>query len=134
MPHINYLAAIAAGVVGFFPGALWYSPLMFLRRWAQELGIDIEKAPEAGSHIPKILFGLAASIVMAITFALIAGPAPTLHPTLHLALACAGLITGAYAIQYQFEDRSLAFWAINTSYHLVQFLLFALVLGLWPWP
>ena len=42
------------------------------------------------------------------------------------------LIGSAFAIQYLFEERSFAFWAINAGYHLVQFTIIALVIGLWP--
>ena len=132
MGHINIIAAVVAGIVGYFPGALWYSKAMFLRPWAAEMGIDLEKPPEGKGHGPKIAIGVMTSIVAAIVFALIAGPAPALHPTLLLAVARAGLIGSAFAIQYLFEERSFAFWAINAGYHLVQFTIIALVIGLWP--
>ena len=131
MQQINLVAALVAGVIGFFPGALWYSKLMFLPRWAREMGIDLANPPAEKKHGSKIAIGLIASLGAAIVFALIAGPVPALDHSLLLALACAGLVGAAFAIQYLFEGRSLAFWAINTSYHLVQFLLFALVIGLW---
>jgi hypothetical protein len=132
MQQINAAAALVAGVIGFFPGALWYSKAMFLPRWAREMGIDLANPPpEKRKHGGKVIAGLGASLVAAIVFALIAGPAPGLHHSLLLALACAGLIGAAFAIQYLFEDRSFAFWAINAGYHLVQFMLFAVVLGLW---
>jgi hypothetical protein len=37
----------------------------------------------------------------------------------------------AAGINYQFAQRSLRLWLIDGGYHLVQFLLFGLVLGLW---
>lgn len=131
MHQINVVAAIVAGIVGYFPGGLWYSKAMFLRRWAREMGIDIDAQP-AGGHGAKIAIGVAASVVAAIVFALIAGPAPGLCHALLLGLACGGLIAAAFSIQYVFEGRSLAFWAINAGYHVVQFALFGLVIGLWP--
>ncbi|MDB5707975.1 MAG: hypothetical protein JWL96_45 [Sphingomonas bacterium] len=131
MQQINLVAALVGGVIGFFPGALWYSNLMFLPRWAREMGIDLANPPEKKNHGREIAIGLFASLVAAVVFALIAGPAPALDHALLLALACAGLIGTAFAIQYLFERRSLAFWAINASYHLVQFLLFAVVIALW---
>ena len=132
MQHIDLIAAIVAGVLGYFPGALWYSKAMFLRRWAAEMRIDMDAPPEGKGHGPKIAIGVVTSIVAAIVFALIAGPAPALCHTLLLAVAIAGLIGSAFAIQYLFEERSFAFWAINAGYHLVQFVIIALVLGLWP--
>jgi cellulose synthase/poly-beta-1,6-N-acetylglucosamine synthase-like glycosyltransferase len=133
MHQINIIAAVVAGVLGYFPGGLWYSKAMFLRRWAREMGLDIDNPPGGKrDHGPKIALGVATSIVAAITFALIAGPAPGLCHALLLAVAIAGLISAAFAIQYVFEDRSLAFWAINAGYHLVQFVIFGLVIALWP--
>jgi hypothetical protein len=132
MQHINLIAAVVAGIVGYFPGGLWYSKAMFLRRWAVDMGIDVDNPPAGKGHGPKIAIGVVTSIVAAIVFALIAGPAPALHATLLLAVAIAGLVGSAFAIQYLFEERSLAFWAINAGYHLVQFVIFALVLALWP--
>ena len=31
--HVNYIAILVAAVVSFFIGALWYSPLLFAKRW-----------------------------------------------------------------------------------------------------
>jgi hypothetical protein len=133
MPHVNWLAVIVAGIVGFFPGALWYSPLMFLKPWARELGIDLAR-PQKALPMPVLLVsGAAASIVAAFVLAVLIGSAPHLHAALHAALACAiGLVATSFAIQYLFERRSIAFWAINSGYHVVQFVLIGLVLSLWP--
>ena len=133
MQHINLVAAIVAGIIGYFPGALWYSKVMFLRRWAAEMGIDIDNPPsEKQNHGVKIVIGVVTSIVAAIVFALIAGPAPGLCHAVLTGVAIAGLIGSAFAIQYVFEGRSFTFWAINAGYHLVQFTIIGLVIGLWP--
>src|ERR1044072_1172517 len=39
MPEVNWVAAVVAGIVGFFPGALWYSPLMFLKPWQTDMSL-----------------------------------------------------------------------------------------------
>jgi len=132
MQHINLIAAVFAGVIGYFPGGLWYSKAMFLRRWAAEMGIDMSAPPEGKGHGPKIAIGTVTSIVAAIVFALIVGPAPGPHHAVAMGVAISGLIGSALAIQYLFEERSFAFWAINAGYHLVQFTIIGLVIGLWP--
>ncbi|MEO6218147.1 MAG: DUF1761 domain-containing protein [Sphingomonas sp.] len=132
MPHINLIAAILAGIIGYFPGGLWYSKAMFLRRWAAEMGIDMDAPPEGKGHGAKIAIGVVTSIVAAIVFALIVGPTPGLCHSLVTGVAISGLIGSAFAIQYLFEERSFTFWAINAGYHLVQFTIIALVIGLWP--
>jgi hypothetical protein len=133
MSGSNWLAILVAGVLGYFPGALWYSKAMFLQRWASELGIDLANPPPNKHGGLRIAIGLVPSIAAAAIFSLILGPAPALAAGLLWALACAiGLVGTSFAIQYIYEDRSPAFWAITTGYHLVQFLIFAIVLTLWP--
>jgi len=132
MHHINWLPVIVAGFVGFFPGALWYSPVMFLTPWARELGIDMTQ-PQKPKHLPLMLLtGLILSIIAATVLSLIIQPVPNLQHALITSGVCAlGLVGTSLGIQYIFERRSLAFWAINSGYHVVQFLLIGLVLGLW---
>lgn len=133
MDDIDILAAIVAGLLGYFPGALWYSPAMFLKPWAAEMGIDLAGARSEKHSMTKTLIGIIPSVAAAIVFALILGPDPELGRALCTALAVGGgLIATSLAIQYLHEGRSLKFFAINAGFHLVQFLIFALVLGLWP--
>ena len=43
-----------------------------------------------------------------------------------------GFAVGVYGgYNYQFANRSTLMWAIDAGYHLVQFLILGLVLGLW---
>jgi hypothetical protein len=41
-------------------------------------------------------------------------------------------IGGSFAISYRFEQRSGRLWMINAGYHLAQYTLYGIVLGLWP--
>ncbi len=133
MDQINILAAIVAGIAGYLPGALWYSPAMFLKPWAREMGIDLA-GPRSEKHsMTKTLIGIVPAIAAAIVVALLLGPDPALPGALCVALACAGgLVATSLAIQYLHEGRSLAFFAINAGFHVVQFVIIALVLALWP--
>ena len=40
--NLNWLAIIVAAVSAFILGGLWYSPLMFAKRWMKETGITEE--------------------------------------------------------------------------------------------
>jgi len=129
---INWAAAIVAGIVGYFPGAVWYSPLLFLKPWAREQGIDLTRSVHPKHAGMKVAIGLIPSLAAAIAFALLLGPTPALGHALAMGVAVAGaLVAPCFAIQYLYENRSFTFFAINAGYHLVQFLIFALVLGLW---
>jgi hypothetical protein len=130
MVEINWIAAVAAGILGFLPGAVWYSKLMFLKAWQAETGIEghVGNMPES----VRMGSGLALSVAAAIVFASFLGPEPPLQQALISGLAVGGaFITTAFGIQYLFEGRSLKLTLINGGYHVVQFLAFGLVLGLW---
>jgi hypothetical protein len=131
MDQINWIAAVVAGVLGFFPGALWYSNLMFLKPWQADMGIS---GNEAGgiSMATRLVSGVILSIIAAVAFAFLLGPHPAVHPSLLKAVVVAlAIITTSFGIQYLFEGRTVRVTAINGGYHLVQFLIFAVVLGLW---
>ena len=131
LAHLNWAAVIVAALVGYFPGALWYSPVGFLKPWARELGGDLTAKPKGVGA--KVAIGLIPALVAAIAFAIIAGPHPSLHHALVLAAEVAiGFVASSFAIQYLYEQRSPTFWLINSGYHLLQFLLIGAVLALWP--
>jgi RsiW-degrading membrane proteinase PrsW (M82 family) len=131
LAHLNWAAVIVAALVGYFPGALWYSPIGFLKPWARELGVDLSVKPK-GVGI-KVAVGIVPALVAAIVFAIIAGPHPSLHHGLVTGAEVAiGFVATSFAIQYLYEQRSPAFWLINSGYHLLQYLLMGTVLALWP--
>jgi len=131
LAHLNWAAVIVAALVGYFPGALWYSPIGFLKPWARELGVDLTAKPEGAGL--KVAIGLIPALVAAVVFAIIVGQHPSLHHALVTGAEVAvGFIATSFAIQYLYEGRSPTFWMINSGYHLLQFLLMGAVLALWP--
>jgi hypothetical protein len=131
MEEINWLAAVVAGIVGFFPGAVWYSPLMFLKPWQADTGLRGEGGTM--SMPMRLGIGLLMSLVAALLFAMLVGPNPTLFYSVKFGLVVGvGFITTAFAIQYLFEGKSLRLTLINGGYHTVQFVIYGLILGLWP--
>ncbi|QPQ54068.1 DUF1761 domain-containing protein [Allosphingosinicella flava] len=127
---LNWPAVIVAGVLGFFVGGLWYSNAMFLKAWQADSGIEGHQ----GSMPPAMRFGLGIllSLVAAAVFAALVGPAPALTHAIGWALAVgAGFIVTSFGIQHLFEGKSARLTLINGGYHVAQFLIFALVLGLW---
>jgi len=131
LAHLNWLAVIVAGLVGYFPGAIWYSPIAFVKPWARELGVDLNAKPKGVGA--KVAIGIIPALVAATIFAMIAGPHPTLHHGLVLGAEVGiGFVASSLAVQYLYEQRSLTFWLINSGYHLLQFLIIGCVLALWP--
>ena len=133
MVDINWMAAVAAGVLGFFVGGLWYSPAMFLKPWMAAMG---QTEPHAYSLPAPVRFGIgiAVSVAAALLLAAHLGPRPPLAVAMRDALLAGALFAGmAVTIQALFEGRpgALRLALINSGYHVAQFAVFGLVLGLW---
>ena len=128
--EINYLAAVAAAVSSFLLGGLWYSPIMFLNPWNAAMG----RTAESKQGHPARVFGLSFvfALVSALAFASLLGPAPALSDALQMALIV-GLcfVAASFGINYQFADRPLSALLIDGGYHTGQFLIYAVILGLW---
>jgi Protein of unknown function (DUF1761) len=127
---INLWAVLVAAATSFMLGGLWYSPALFGKTWCTEMG----RAMDQKSGHPGRVFGfaIAFSIAAAYFFAWLLGPAPDLHDALHMSLVVGGgFVACCFGINYQFADHSWKLLGIDAGYHLLQFVLFGLVLGLW---
>jgi hypothetical protein len=130
MPEVSLLAVLLCGIASMVLGALWYSPLLFGRRWQTETGLS---DAELGKGNMPLIYGLAflSSMIAAYVFGMFLGPEMGVGPATG-AGAAAGLfwIAAAFGISYLFERRSFVHWAINGGYHAIQFTLFGLIHGL----
>jgi hypothetical protein len=127
---INWLAVLAAAVSAFLLGGVWYGPL-FKNAWCRENGMDPNCPPEG--HPGKV-FGTAflAALVAAAAFGVFLRPDPPLFIALHAGfLVGAAYVATSFGINYAFAGRSFKLWLIDGGYHVLQFTLYGLVLGLW---
>ena len=130
MPDINIWAVLVAAASSFLVGGLWYSPMLFEKTWNRESG----RAETPRTRHPAIVFGLSFVLAVAAAFAFATwlGPNPELRDAV-----CKGLGVGAFfvatsfGINYLFASRSLKLWLIDAGYHILQFGIFGVVLGLW---
>ncbi|MBX7129497.1 MAG: DUF1761 domain-containing protein [Flavobacteriales bacterium] len=109
---------------------------MFLRPWARANGIDPDapRDPSKGKH-PATVYGVSFIMawIAAHAFAIVVGhgPFPLLH-WLHHGFVCGfGIAATSFAINYQFANKPVPLLLIDGGYHLVQFTLYGLILGLW---
>jgi Protein of unknown function (DUF1761) len=132
MPHLNWLAVLAAAVSTFALGGLWYSPVLFGRAWMS--ANNLNEADLAKSNMAKI-FGLAlllAVIMAANLAAFLAEPKTTAAWG-----ATAGFLAGfgwvalGIATIALFERRSWKYILINGGYMTVSFTVMGLIIGAW---
>jgi hypothetical protein len=132
MSAVNIWAVLVAAVSSFALGGLWYSPVLFYKVWNREAGRG--ENPEKSQH-PGRVFSVAFvfALISAWVFAYWLGPHPQMNDALCKGLAAgAGFVAASFGINYQFANRSFLMWAIDGGYHTLQFVIFALVLSLWP--
>jgi hypothetical protein len=130
--QVNPWAVIAAALVNFVIGGLWYSPMLFGKPWMKANGFT-EADLERGS--PAVIFG--ASFVLCL---LMAGNLAAFlgDPSVDLgfavaASAAAGLGWAAFglAVVALFERRGLTYILVNGGYLTVSFVAMGLILGAW---
>jgi len=137
LPVVNYLAVLVAGVLIFVLGGLWYSPVLFAKRWMALMGKTEEqlRAGAAGSSMP-VLYGLAfvSGLVSAWALAVVLNHFPPL--TLGRAAAVGVLCWLGFAAPTSFATAIFSqtpkpLWLLNSGYNLVSFVLAAVLLTVW---
>ena len=131
MPEVNYLAIVAAAIVSFVIGGLWYSPALFGKAWQREVGLSDEQLAR-GNMVRIFGIALVLSLIAAFVFALFLGPRPSMPLGLGAGFS-AGLcwVASSFGINYLFARRSLKLFLIDGGYHTLQFTLIGVVLALW---
>ena len=134
--RINYPAVVASAAAYWVLGAVWYSPLLFMRPFIALKGWTPEQvaAVRAQSHAGEIGAALAVSLLTAYVLA---------HFVKFMGAenARAGMLTGFWlwlgfvvttnASTVLFEGRPAGLYLINNGYHLVGLLGMGAVLAVW---
>jgi hypothetical protein len=129
--QFNYPAIIVAALLSFVVGGVWYSPLLFVKAWMKEAGLDDAALKRAK---PAKVFGLAflCSLVMAFNLSAFLGAKATLAFGAMAGLAAGlGWVAMSLGIIYLFELRSLKLWLINGGCQVVTYTLMGAVIGGW---
>jgi hypothetical protein len=134
---INWLAVIVGTLIYFVLGALWYSPPLFARPWQAAIGWD-ESRPEPQTNpmtyvVPLLLY-LVAGVAMAILAAATATDTLAEGITLGL-LTGLGFALPMVGVEATFDPnkpKPLQWFLITVAYHLIGFLVLAVVIAIWP--
>jgi hypothetical protein len=129
---INWMAIVAAAVVGFVVGGLWYSPALFGKIWMDAAGLTEEQL--AGGRKARI-FGLSLIFLLIMSYCLamfLATPDITLQTgALYGFLTGFGWIFFAFGVVGLFELRSWSYILVNGGYWVVTMTLMGAILGAW---
>lgn len=129
--HLNPLAIVAAAVMAFLIGAVWYSPLLFAKRWQQEARLS-DAQLKSGSMARIFGLALVCDLVMSANLAAFLGGKATVGFGLAAGAATGiGWVAMCFAVNDLFERRPLALWLINSGYHVVSLTLMGGLLAWW---
>ncbi len=130
---MHYLGILLAALAMFALGSVWFSPVLFIRAWIRESGVDASQKPD-----PKAMaktFGL--TIVLLLVSAAILScfidnwteGEGILHG-LEVGLMGGIWVTVATGINFLFEKKSWTLFFIDAGYHLVGFAVMGVILAL----
>jgi Protein of unknown function (DUF1761) len=139
-PAVNYLAVFVAAIVIFILGGLWYSPILFAKRWIALQGRTEEqmRAQAAAANMPLMYASaFVCSFIIAWVMAHLiahmgavteinAGHGAMLGFILWLGFAA----PTSYATAL-FSGKPKQMWLIDTTYNLVSFVLAGIILAVW---
>ena len=130
MPEVNFFAIVAAALSMFVLGAIWYSPVLFLKQWTKAAGLTIDVNNRR--NFPMILgVSFVLTLIMAANLAFFVHGLE-LWVTLAYAIAAGfGWAVLSLWVISLFESRPFAYVLINGGYLTVGFALMGLILGLW---
>jgi hypothetical protein len=129
--NLNWLAIIVAAISAFVLGGLWYSPLMFVKRWMKETGITEEDTKNTNMirlFALAFLLSLIASFFLAMFIGAKAGVG---FGAMAGFMAGLGWVFTFMGISYLFESRTLAHFLINSIYSIVSLTIMGAIIGVW---
>ena len=136
-PHVNYLAVLVASVIIFILGALWYSPLLFQKKWIALMKISEEdmKRAESTTNMPAMLgMAFVCGLLVSFAMAVIIGRCGDMSVLGGAALGVICWIGFAGATSFAtalFSMQNKQLWLINSAYNLVSFVIAGTLLAAW---
>jgi hypothetical protein len=130
MPEVNILAVAAAAVSAFLLGGLWYSPVLFAKKWMAYTGNECAEGEKPKGNMALIFGGaFVLNLVAAYVLAIFLGPLPLKFGALYgLAVGLCWVAT-SFGVNDLFERRPLGLWLINAGYAILQYTLMGTIIG-----
>ena len=140
-------SVFVAGIIIFLIGGLWYSPVLFAKRWIALQGrtVEQEKAQAAAANMPLMYASaIITSLLIAWTLALIlahigrdpmmgelGGGVSVGHGALIGFMCWLGFAATTSYATASFSGKPKQLWLIDSTYNLVSFVLAGIILAAW---
>lgn len=130
---LNWLAIIVAAFIVYVLGAVWFSPVLFQKRWTQLVGMD-QQQPDPGAMAMGMILGAVIAVIHSVVTTVIvswAGASDLIEG------AAVGLVVGVGIAAVEgfklvaYERRSLALYVIGNGYSVAGFVIMGAVVGAW---
>ena len=138
--HINIVAVLAAVVINFIIGFLWYAAL-FAKAWSKEMGYDPKMRPDRKAMMKGMTLMVIGNFLFAWVLAFyLAGwqyipEANKMNPFvmgINSAISVwIGFFVPVHLSRVVWEKHSWKLFFINSGYHLVATIVVALILSYW---
>lgn len=135
---INWLAVVVGVVISMLSGSMWYNPKTFFPIWWKGIGKG-DMQPGGGSNM-GVIWGLTilTSLVQVVGIAVVLnvvekafGNVTITTGALTGALLWLGIVAPTNLTNKLFAGFPYKVWAIEVGNHLLNFVLFGALLGLW---
>ena len=134
--YLNWLAIVVAAFAYFALGALWYSKILFAKRWIADLKIDVN-SPDAKKGMGMMFGGsLVMMFVQCLAIAIIANRLELIGAGWMSGLKL-GALTGAcfcaatVGVNYFYEKKPLSLFLINAGYAVLGNIIAAIIICSW---
>jgi hypothetical protein len=135
---VNWWAVLVSALATMVVGFVWYSPLLFARRWTILMGYDPDDKAKLAemqkSAGPSYMLSLVASVLSAAALGKIIAIA-TIHTPLYgikMGLAVwLGFVTTVQLTNALFMRQPAKLYAINTGYQLVCYVVMGAIMAAW---
>jgi hypothetical protein len=132
--QVNLIAVLVCSFITFILGALWYSPLMFAKKWVALLGKTSEEVKQGADLMMYLMaFVLGFMTCFALAFVVNLSKVSTFYDGALVGAMCWIGFAGAtsYSSQVIFVQRPATLWSIDSGYNLVSFLISGAILAVW---
>lgn len=133
--YINWISVLVAALAYFMLGALWYSKLLFAKRWIADLKIDVNAADaKKGMGMMfggSLLLMFVQCLALAILASRIDGLSGWMSGMKLGALVGCCFCAAAVGVNYLYEKKPLSLFLINAGYAIVGNMIAGIIICSW---